>query len=352
MNTPECAACQGRTGIVIAFPDRHALTAVLNGLHATHTSDWRLFENQTIWFSLSFAYNLLPYWEEFHTPEDWQMQYATLSADGRVEYGDVLHWQDFRVVNPSLWVEDIVREQRLRMMMQPIVDLAAGRVVGYELLARGISKDNEVISPLKLYQAAREQNQLFRLDRACRICGIETGQEVPADALMFINFIPTSIYVPEHCLATTIAAAERCGIERNRVVFEVVETDLVEDMGHLRRILEYYRKQGFQTALDDVGTGYNNLDVLAALEPDIVKLDRAFVSDIHESKEKRDAAKQILEAGRKIGARMLAEGVERPEEGRVLLEMGYEWQQGYWYGRPDWKAPSVPAERMAPVQIG
>lgn len=347
MESVQCAACeQGRSGLIVRFPSQETCDLLQQSMIESLHEHWIRLDTTTMWLSLGFAFDAVPYWEEFHRPQEWRLAYAGLSTNGIVQETGMVAWEQFRSTNRGLWVEEIVQQDRLRMMAQPIVDVTERKVLGYELLARAVSKEGTIIPPTELYQAAREQNQLFRLDKACRIHGIETGQSFSEDKLIFINFIPTSIYVPEHCLATTINAVERCGIERQRVVFEVVETDQVQDMKHLRRILEYYRKQGFLTALDDVGSGFNNVSTLTALEPDIVKLDRAYVAGIQDSDAKREAAERICEAGKSVGARMLAEGIESPEESRVLSNMGYHWQQGYWFGRPSWTPEDVPVDRF------
>lgn len=86
--------------------------------------------------------------------------------------------------------------------------------------------------------------------------------------------------------------------------------------------------------------------MLQALEPDVVKLDRKFASNISSDKEKRLAAESVLKLATSMGSVALAEGVEQPEEARILGEMGYRWQQGYLYGRPQWQPETVNFEVM------
>lgn len=243
-------------------------------------------------------------------------------------------------------VADIISAGQIRMMMQPIVNVTAGETIGYEMLARAVRQDGSIISPGELYASAREQNQLFRLDRACRIAAIETASKLRDDLAVFINFVPTSIYVPQHCLATTVDAVRRCGMQRERIVFEVVETDRVQDLRHLRSILSYYREMGFRCALDDFGEGFSDEETMKALRPDIMKLDRKYVSDIQKLPDKQRMAQTIYQQGYKQGAAMLAEGVECEEEAAVLADMGYHLQQGYWYGTPAWDPVDVDPEKF------
>jgi EAL domain-containing protein (putative c-di-GMP-specific phosphodiesterase class I) len=177
------------------------------------------------------------------------------------------------------------------------------------------------------------------LDRACRIQAIRTAdRQSSPDALYFINFIPSGIYVAELCLETTFKALKERRISPSRIVFKVTEPEFVRDLDHLKSILRYYRSHGLRYALDDVGEGHNTLDTLRYLEPDIVKLDRKWVSHVDQDPKKRDVALETLETARNVGATALAEGVERAEEAEVLKAMGYLWQQGYLYG----KASEIP----------
>jgi len=91
---------------------------------------------------------------------------------------------------------------------------------------------------------------------------------------IFINFMPNTIYDPEICLRTTMEAAHEYGVPLSRLVFEVVETEQIPDMKKLERILDYYRRHGAGTAVDDMGAGYASVEYLAALQPDFVKIDR------------------------------------------------------------------------------
>lgn len=333
-----CALCAaGRDGYIITFPTSEVGRTVLATVPKEYAPRLQVISDVSTWFELRLIYDYLPYWLEFAEPAKWEFLRTNRTRHGQYIQGEPATFGQVVERKPAMWVEEAIAENRIRMMYQPIVSLDEQSAIGYELLARGTSPTGDTISPFMLYQSAREQNALFRLDRACRIAGITAGEALAQEKLMFINFIPTSIYVPEHCLQTTLAAAKEHGISHSRVVFEVVETDRVEDIDHLKRILKYYRAQGFRYALDDVGEGYNNLEMLKALEPDVVKLDRKFVSNLQFDTEKRRAAQEVLRLSTSMNAIALAEGVEHPEEARILGEMGYRWQQGYWYGRPEWQ---------------
>ncbi|CAM5495904.1 Diguanylate phosphodiesterase OS=Lysinibacillus sphaericus OX=1421 GN=LS41612_16490 PE=4 SV=1 [Lysinibacillus sphaericus] len=159
--------------------------------------------------------------------------------------------------------------------------------------------------------------------------------ELPAGILTFSSFfIPTSIYSPEFCLQTTVQLANQLGIDPNQFVFEVVESDKVDDIEHLKSILNYYKQKGFQYALDDVGEGYNTLEMLADLKPQYMKLDIKYVQGVSGNSEKQAVAKQFLAKAFEVNAISLAEGIESRADFEWLKENGYQLFQGYLFGKP------------------
>lgn len=337
-----CPLCETKSvGYIVSFPSIEVQSEVRLSIPTVYTEQFQLLSDTEMWFHQRLLYSSIPYWTEFANPDGWTFIAANRDASGRFVRGATLTVAEIAASRPAMWVKEMISHNQIRMMYQPIVSLDEGVSFGYEMLARGVTGSGEVISPFQLYQTAREQNELFHLDRACRIAAIQAGGKLNQEQAVFINFVPTSIYIPEHCLQTTVRAANAHGVARNRVVFEVVETDRVEDLNHLKNILDYYHAQGFRYALDDVGEGYNDLSMLQFLEPDVVKLDKKFAIGIQFDKEKRVAAEAVLKQSNAIGAIALAEGIEQPEEARILGEMGYRWQQGYLYGRPAWEPAAV-----------
>lgn len=294
------------------------------------TDRWHEAGPQTIWFQDRMLYGCVDYWLQYCDTADWEIYEL---VDG-VAQGSKVSLSQVADRRPRLWVTDVIAADSIRMMMQPIVQASDNTIIGYEMLARGYDSSGKLIPPTELFAAAKDQNQLFLLDRSCRIQGIRAASRLSKDMMVFINFVPTSIYVPEHCLQTTMAAVKVLGIHPSQVVFEVVETERVEDLQRLKGILQYYRAEGFRYALDDVGQGFNDTSVLRELEPDVVKLDRAYVSGIEQDREKQEIAQTVLRVAESVGATALAEGIETAAEARVLRDMGYVWQQGYYYGKP------------------
>lgn len=230
------------------------------------------------------------------------------------------------------WVDRLIQEQRIVSWAQPIVD-QRGELYGHEILARFVQPDGTLISPAEVFAAAKLRNRLYVLDRMCRMAAIKSAVHLPQK--VFINFIPTSIYSPEHCLQSTITLSHELGFDAAKFVFEVVESEYVEDLAHLKSILDYYRERGFQYALDDVGSGFSTVELLQDLKPHYMKLDKSFVQGVAREKEKQDIATRLLHAAGEVGAIPLAEGIETEEDLAWLRHNGFQLFQGYLIGRPE-----------------
>lgn len=247
----------------------------------------------------------------------------------------------------SRWLVDVLAAGSLVTHFQPIVVSGdPGRVFGYEALTRGVGADGESIPPSELYGAAVTADLLYHLDRSARIGAIRAAADHQIDATTFINFTPSSIYTPEFCLRSTIGAMRRTTLVPGSIVFEVVETDHIQDMAHLEGILRTYREQGFGIALDDLGAGFASLELLNSLRPDFVKLDISLVKGVDSDPYKATIAAKLLETAASLGVRSVAEGVETEAEWRWLTEHGATFQQGFLFARP---ATPPPTEIHVPL---
>ncbi|PAV46726.1 diguanylate phosphodiesterase [Pseudomonas sp. HAR-UPW-AIA-41] len=226
------------------------------------------------------------------------------------------------------------------MAFQPICDLQNRKVYAHEALVRG-SQGEPAGSLLQQVDA----DNLYAFDQACRVKAVEWGARLNLPGLLSINFMPNAVYQPETCIRATLEAAARFGFPLERIIFEVTEQEQVLDIEHLLRILYAYRKQGFKTAIDDFGSGYAGLNLLADFQPDLLKLDMELIRGIDQ-----DGVRQVLVDGtlqmcRRLGVEVIAEGVETREELAVLKGMGIQLFQGYLLARPGFE--SLPEVNLA-----
>ena len=246
------------------------------------------------------------------------------------------------ITAPSLAVElarrgvtveiGVLAEAELYSVYQPIVALADRSVVAHEALLRGMVDGREVGGG-DLFFVAQAAGWLDRLDRRARESAIEGAGPWLGNADLHVNADPTAIHRPQVCLAGTERAAHDAGIAASQLVFEIVESHAITDRGHLFSILEHYRSLGWRVALDDVGAGWSSRSLLAAVRPDVVKLDKRLVQELPD-----DGARTVLRAitglAHQLGAVVVAEGIETEWLADEVTRLGVDLGQGWLFGRP------------------
>ena len=215
------------------------------------------------------------------------------------------------------------------MAFQPVIDLAEHRIDAYEALVRGPEGQGagEVLAQL-------DAENLYAFDQACRVRAIEMAARLGIDRQLNINFLPNAVYEPRGCIRLTLDAATRTGFDKDRLTFEIVESEDIADTDHLKAIIAEYRRHGFKVALDDFSTGYSGLSRLAELKPDIVKLDRALIRDCDQDRVRLAIIASMIALGAEVGIKMVLEGVERIGEVEALRSVGGRFMQGFYFARP------------------
>lgn len=258
---------------------------------------------------------------------------STLTEPGKKEAATITFPQFYSRVQRPDYIE-IMNSSLFTNHMQPIIKLEDNEISGYEFLMRPINQ-HYPFQPYELFQMARESGLQSFLDSATRISSIRVGAEhLPRGIKRFINFLPSSIYDPSHCLRTTFKAVEKYEVDPNDLVFEVVETEKVNEINHLKNIFNTYKAEGMKMALDDVGTGFATKEMLLELKPDFAKIDRSVISFCDQDLDKQSKLSELVSIAEAEGITLLAEGIERREEAQFCREAGMTFGQGYYFGRP------------------
>jgi EAL domain-containing protein (putative c-di-GMP-specific phosphodiesterase class I)/PAS domain-containing protein len=215
------------------------------------------------------------------------------------------------------------------MVFQPIVELATGRPVGFEALARFPG------------DGSRRPDQWFS-DAADVGLGLDLELSAIASALRLLDRLPEGAYLSVNASPATVTSgrlsALLAAVPPGRVVLELTEHVGVQDYTALGHALAHLRHAGVRVAIDDAGSGFASLQHILNLEPDVIKLDAALVSGVDGDPARRALAGSLLTFATEIGAQVVAEGVETQREQDALCTLGIRLGQGYHLGHP---APMV-----------
>ncbi|HET6507816.1 MAG TPA: EAL domain-containing protein [Baekduia sp.] len=235
-------------------------------------------------------------------------------------------------------VERVLDEGTLDVVCQPLVNLEDGTLVGAEALARFPQVDETgPLPPDRWFADAHAAGLGVRLELVAVRKAVHLLDHLPPDAYLTINVGPDVIAAPE--LAQILA-----GADPTRVVLELTEHFPVEDYERLRGALCEIRRRGTRLAIDDTGAGFASLAHILKLSPDIIKLDRDLARGIDDDPIRRSLAAALVAFAHRIGAQVVAEGLETEAELSTVRELGIALGQGYLLGRP-----GPPAALMASV---
>jgi len=249
--------------------------------------------------------------------------------------------KDYRPLGCLECINGKLLDFQFTMAFQPIVDTTTQQIFAHEALVRGINNE----SASHVFQHINDSN-LYRFDQSCRATAIKLASELSMTTFLSINFLPNAVYRPELCIQTTLAAAEMFHFPIEQIIFEITESEKIEDHIHLREIVEHYRERGFKTAIDDFGAGYAGLNLLADIQTDFIKLDMALIRNIHQDKIRQAIVKGIIQTCNEIGITVIAEGIENYDELRTIQAFGVRLFQGYYFASPAFQSlANVPADK-------
>ncbi|HLO76921.1 MAG TPA: bifunctional diguanylate cyclase/phosphodiesterase [Magnetospirillum sp.] len=232
----------------------------------------------------------------------------------------------------------------LDLAFQPIVNIHTGTCYGYEALLRNAEAAG-FPSIQDFFDACHAGGILAEVELALR--GKALAKFVQMDhwrqSKLFLNLDNRALDPTGRMTAATRALLDRFGVHESQVVFEVSERHAFAEPGAAARMLAHDKQSGFRLAIDDFGTGFSGLQLLYFAEPDFLKIDRFFVSDIANDSKKKLFLSQIVNIAHLLGVVVVAEGVETEREYYVCKDIGCDLVQGYLVQRP-----SVDAAEMRP----
>jgi diguanylate cyclase (GGDEF)-like protein/PAS domain S-box-containing protein len=275
---------------------------------------------------------------------DVAMSRAKEAGGDRVEvYAAHMHADVVRRLEIVADLQRAISNGELTLQYQPIVELATSRVVGAEALVRWW-REGEVIAPREFLGAAEESGLIVPLGEWVLRQACEQGaawRRASWHIGVSVNVSARQITAPGFTARVASILAET-GLPAEALTVEVNERVLVEEDGLIVERLTDLHQMGVRMAIDDFGTGYASLAHLRQLPLDIIKIDPSFVAGLGQDDTLTLLTRTVVQVGRELGRRVIAEGIEQPRQLSALRDMGCDYGQGFLVARP-MAAPGVEA---------
>ncbi|MGD9677643.1 MAG: GGDEF domain-containing protein [Vulcanibacillus sp.] len=247
-------------------------------------------------------------------------------------------------------LNNILYTKDLGTIYQPIVSLSSGKAFGYEALTRG-PKDSYFYSPIQLFQFAEAVGSLYELEKITRELAFQRSSNfLEKNQKLFVNISSLVIYDPNFTPGYTMELLRKYNLSPNNIIFEITERNSISDFKAYKSVLEHYRKQGFQIAIDDAGAGYSSLQAISELKPDYIKVDQSLVTDIDKNKVKENLLKTFVDISRKMNSKIIAEGIETLEELERVTRLGVHFGQGYFMARPNFPPNKLSSDSIQCIE--
>ncbi len=218
---------------------------------------------------------------------------------------------------------------------QPIVTISTGKIDKYETLVRMIDEDGTIIMPMQFLPIAKKTKLYSRITKEVihQACHLFSTRSEEFSVNISIYDMNDSSTVQE--IMTTIIQTGTA----SRIVFEILESDGIENYQEVAQFISKVKALGAKIAIDDFGTGYSNFEHILKLDVDYIKVDGSLIREITDNQRHRIIVETIVDFTQKIGAKTIAEFVSDEAIYNTIKEIGVDYSQGYYTGKP---APLIP----------
>lgn len=230
-----------------------------------------------------------------------------------------------------------VQNEAFQLYYQPKISMLTGQLVGFEALLRWYTPENGFIGPDTFVPIAEATGMILPLGswvvrEACRQAKIWVEMGFP-ELYIAVNLSPKQ-FQQSNIFNQVLAAMDAEQLPYRNLALEITESMVMHNVHGAIEVLRRFREQGMTVCMDDFGTGYSSLNYLKTLPIDILKIDRTFIKDIDTSPDDRAIASSIITLGHNLGLKVVAEGVEQPDQIDFLKAQHCDMVQGYYYAKP------------------
>ncbi len=288
----------------------------------------------------SSSYQILP--DTLSAPEEILGRALVILTEGsgnefeREDISGAEHREEMGLAN---YLGQAVKEGRLRLAYQPVIDSKTGSVAHYEALLRLCAEDGTITSAGALIPIAERMGFIPMID--CIVLEkVVTELRLDKDVHLALNV--SNMTIQDSRWLTLLTELMTATPEvADRLTVEITETAVHGDLKHSARFCAEVQALGCLIALDDFGSGYTSFRQLKTLSIDFVKIDGAFIRDLTDNADSRLFVKILLDFTKGFGLKSVAEFVETGEVAKMLMDLGVDYLQGYYFGKPSNTRPWV-----------
>ena len=227
----------------------------------------------------------------------------------------------------------IIKESNVKTVFQPVVELGSREILGFEALSRG-PEGSALETPRALFDASERCGVANDLDHACREAALTAWSGLGSNHTVFLNSLCTSFAGVRNDGTEQPDWLRRLTDSSHGVVLEFSERGADADPEAFLSTLSRLKDCGIGIAVDDIGTGFGSREILEELRPNYLKLDGSLVRKIDQNLIKQELLHSLVRIANRIGASVIAEGVETEHEALALAAAGAHYGQGYLFARP------------------
>ena len=238
--------------------------------------------------------------------------------------------QPHSLIRGTELLRELIDTRSIEILFQPIVNLRTRTAIAYEALARGTHPELST-NPAVLLALAERCGMVIELSRMLARQAVTTSTRLPGDAKVFVNMHPQELSHPD--LVDALTELVSLASPSHPIVLEIAEAS-VTDVVAMGRNKEVFSSLGLQFAYDDFGAGQARLIELTDIPPDYLKFDKGMIEGIESAEPRREMVGALLRVVRRLGVRVIAEGVETELVAEICQTLGCDLGQGFLFGRP------------------
>ena len=228
-------------------------------------------------------------------------------------------------------IKKAIDSSRIISYFQPIIDNKTQEIVKYESLVRLIDENDKILSPFFFLDAAKKSNYYLKITDIV----LEHSFSILRNCQNDISINLSALDIEQKSMRNKIfTLLQKHKEDAHRVVFELLEDEAINDFELIKEFITDVKKYGVKIAIDDFGAGYSNYERLLQYQPDILKIDGCLIRDIETSSYSLSVVKSIVTFAKEQNLQTIAEFIENESIFKIVKELGVDYSQGYYFGKP------------------